>query len=192
VLAQIQGENGAEDGGKGPLSGTRRDSMFTSFAWLLFLSLFDIVEASIDPSVYPNERDTWNRIGLFVLKDGDKDRIVLLYCYDSDSAAEKRTAKNRFGMRFYPNIFDVHAIYQDRSGTWKHQEVFGYARVRFMKVEKVAPDHLILQCRPNFLVRLESGEDIDKAVKRGAEINQPFTRRIEFFEGKLTAKKQTP
>jgi hypothetical protein len=38
------------------------------------------------------------------------------------------------------------------------------------------------------MIRIEAGEDIDKALKRGAEINKPFTRRIEFSEGKLTAR----
>jgi hypothetical protein len=162
--------------------------MFASIAWLLVLSPLDIVEASIDRSVFPKGYDNWDRVGLYVLKDGDKDRLVLLYCSDSDSVAEKMMAKKGFAMQSYPNFFNVHAVYQDRSGKWKHQAVFGYARVRFMKVEKVAPDHLILQCRPNFMIRIEAGEDIEKALKRGAEINKPFTQRVEFRDGKLTAK----
>ena len=162
--------------------------MFASVAWLLLLSPFDIVEASIARSIFPKAHDNWNRIGLFVLKDGDKDRLVLLYYYDSDSVAEKMMTKKGFAMQSYPNFFDVHAVYQDQSGKWKHQEVFGYARVRFLKVEKVAPDHLILQCRPNFMVRIEAGEDIEKALKRGAEINKPFARNVAFSNGKLTAK----
>ena len=162
--------------------------MFASIAWLLLFSPFDIVEASIDCSVFPKGHDSWDHIGLYVLKDGDKDRLVLLYYYDSDSVAEKARAKKGFAMRSYPNFFNVQAVFQDRSGKWKHQEVFGYARVRFLKVEKVAPDHLIVQCRPNFMIEIEAGEDIEKALKRGAEINKPFTRRIEFSEGKLTAK----
>jgi hypothetical protein len=161
--------------------------MFASIAWLLVLSPFDIVEASIDRSVFPKGYDNWDRIGLYALKDGDKDRLVLMNYYDSDSVAEKMIAKKGFASQSYPNFFNVHAVYQDRSGKWKHQEIFGYARVRFMKVEKVAPDHLRLKCRPNFMIRFEAGEDIEKTLKRGAEINKPFTRRVEFRDGKLTS-----
>ena len=55
--------------------------MFASIAWLLLLSPFDIVEASIDRSVFPKGHDNWDRIGLYVLKEGDKDRLVLLYYF---------------------------------------------------------------------------------------------------------------
>jgi hypothetical protein len=165
--------------------------MFASIAWLLILSPFDVVEASIDRAAFPKGVDNWDRIGLFLLKDGDKDRLVLLYYYDSDSVAEKMMAKKGFADKSYPNFFHVHAVYQDRSGNWRHQEVFGYARVRFTKVQEVASDHLILECRPNVMIQIEPGESIGKALKRAAEINKPFTHRVAFRDGELTSKEET-
>src|SRR5262245_20650420 len=103
--------------------------MFTSFAWVLLLSPADVVEATVDRAVFPKGADNWDRIGLFKLKDGDKDRLVLLYYYDSDSVAEKMMTKGGVGAWTYPNIFHVHAVYQDASEKWVHKEIFGYARV---------------------------------------------------------------
>jgi hypothetical protein len=162
--------------------------MIAPFALILLLSPFDLVEASIDRAVFPKRADKWDRIGIFKLKDGENDRLVLLYYYDSDSVAEKMMKKEGFAVQTYPNFFDVHAAYQDKAGKWTHKEVFGYARVRFTKVAKVALDHLILECRPNFMIRIEPGEDISKGLKRAEEINKPFTKRMSFVDGVLTAK----
>jgi hypothetical protein len=162
--------------------------MIGSFAWILLLSPVDLVEATVDRAVFPKGADNWDRIGVFQLKDADKDRLVLLYCYDSDSVSEKTMKKDGFGFFVYPNSFDVHAVHQDKTGKWTHTRVFGYARVRFTKVAKAAPDHLMLECRPNFMIRIEPGEDIGAALKRGDEINKPFTERISFVDGVLTAK----
>src|SRR5262245_1953121 len=162
--------------------------MVATFAWVLLLFPFDLVEVTVNREVFPNGSDNWDRIGLFKLKDGTKDRLVLLYCYDSDSVAEKVMAKGGIAVWTYPNSFTLHAIHQNDAGKWVHQEVFGFARVRFTKVAKVAPDHLVLECRPNFMIRIEDGEDIGKALKRAEEINKPFTRRVSFVDGVLSAK----
>jgi hypothetical protein len=161
--------------------------MITSLALIFLISPFDLVEASIDRAVFPKQSDKWDRVGIFKLKDGENDRLVLLYYYDSDSVAEKMMKKEGFALQTYPNFFDVHAVYQDKTGKWTHKEIFGYARVRFTKVAKTAPDHVILECRPNFMIRIEPGEDIGKALKRAEEINKPFTKRVSFVDGVLTA-----
>lgn len=162
--------------------------MLIPVTWVFLLSPALLVELSIDRGVFPKGADNWDRIGLFQLKDGDKDRLVLLYYYDSDSVAEKMMAKKGFAKQTYPNFFDVHAIYQAAPGKWVHREVFGYARVRFTKVAEASHDHLILECRPNFEIRIEAGEGIDKALKRAEEINKLFTKRVSFVDGSLTAK----
>ncbi len=162
--------------------------MLMSLTCALLISPALLVELSIDRHVFPKGADTWERIGLFTLKDGGKDRLVLLYFYDSDTVAEKRMAKEGSAPALYPNIFSVHAICQGEPGKWAHREVFGYARVRFRKVAKLMPDHLVLECRPNFMVRIEAGEDIEKALKRAEEINKPFRKQVSFVDGVLTAK----
>jgi len=162
--------------------------MLTTLMPFLLLSPSLMVEFSIDRKVFPEGVDDWDRIGLFKLKDGDEDRVVLLYCYDSDSVTEKRMAKHGIARFTYPNSFELHAIYQTAPGKWIHKEVCGYSRVRFSKVKKVAPDHLILECRPNFIVDLTAEKDRDKALKRAKEINKPFSKRVSFVDGVLTAK----
>ena len=162
--------------------------MFASIAWILLLSPFDLIEASIDRTVFPKNADDWDRIGLFKLKDGDKDRLVLLYCYDSDSVTHKMMTKKDSATCTYPNSFAVHAVYQNDSGKWVHQEVFGFARVRFTKVAKIGPDNLVLECRPNFMIQIKPGDDLKKALKREAEINRPFTESVSFKGGRLIAK----
>ena len=147
------------------------------------------VELTIDRSVFPKDVDNLDRVGLFKLKDGHNDRLVLLYYYDSDSVAEKSMAKNGFTMKSYPNFFSVHAIHQVESGKWVNKEVFGFARVRFTKVAKVTPEYLILECRPNFIIRLDLLKDTGQgSLKRAAEINRPFTMQVSFVSGVLTAK----
>lgn len=162
--------------------------MIAPFALIFLLSPFDLAEASIDRAVFPKGASDWDRIGIFKLKDGENDRLVLLYYYDSDSVCEKMRQKEGFGIGGYPNFFDVHAVYQDKTGKWAHKEVFGYARVRFTKVAKAAPDYLILECRPNFMTAIKPGETVGEASKRAEEINRPFTQRVSFVDGVLTAK----
>ena len=128
--------------------------MLIPFTCVLLLSPAILVELSIDRSIFPKGADNWDRVGLFKLKDGKNERLVLLYCCDSDSVAEKMMAKHGFSMKMYPNSFAVHAIHQNESGKWVHKEALGYARVRFTKVAKVTPDELILECRPNFRIQL--------------------------------------
>jgi hypothetical protein len=162
--------------------------MIAPFALILLLSPFDFVEASIDRTVFPKGADNWDRIGLFKLQDGENDRLVLLYYNDTDSVSKKMMKKGGSGIWIYPNFFGVHAVYQDKAGKWAHKEVFGYARVRFTRVAKGAPDHLMLECRLNVVIRIEPGEDTEKALKRADEINKPFTKRVSFVDGVLTAK----
>src|SRR6516225_6119699 len=96
------------------------------FAGILLLLPALSVEISIDRSVFPKHADDWDRIGLFKLKDGDKERLVLLYYYDSDSVAEKIRAKRGYGGQRYPNSFAVHAVYQADQGKWRQRELFRY------------------------------------------------------------------
>jgi hypothetical protein len=153
---------------------------------VLLLSPFDLVEASIDRAVFPKAAGDWDRIGLFKLKDGVNDRLVLLYYYDSDSVCEKMLKKEGFGFGTSPNVFDIHAVYEDQTGKWAHKKVFGCTRIHFTKVAKVAPDHLILEYRSNFMNPIKPDEDIAKASKRAEEINKPFTKRISLVDGVLT------
>lgn len=162
--------------------------MFAYVGWILLLSPATLVELSVDRAVFPKGAANWDRIGLFTLKDGKSSRLVLLYCYDSDSVAWKMMAKNGFASSTYPNSFSVHAIHQNACGKWIHQRVFGFARVRFTKVAKATSDHVVLECRPNFMVRIEPGEAGEKALKRGEEINRPFTKSVSFVGGQLAAK----
>jgi hypothetical protein len=162
--------------------------MCALIAWVVLISPFDLIEASVDPTVFPVGADDWDRIGLFKLKDGDKDRLVLLYYYDSDSVGERMLKKRVIGTGIYPNIFHVHAVYQEASEKWVHKEVFGCARVRFTKVATATPERLVLECRPNFSIPIEPGEDVEKLLKRAEEINKPFTKQVCFVDGALTAK----
>jgi hypothetical protein len=77
-------------------------NMLTTLMPFLLLSPSLMVEFSIDRKVFPEGVDDWDRIGLFKLKDGDEDRVVLLYCYDSDSVTEKRMAKHGIAPLYIP------------------------------------------------------------------------------------------
>ena len=138
--------------------------MLAPFSWMLLISPALLVEHSIDRTLFPKGAEKWDRIGLFRLKDGDQYRSVLLYYYDSDSVAAKARAKGGVAIQTYPNFFDVHAIYQVAPGKWVHQEVFGFARGGFSKVANVAPDFLVLECRPKVMVHLEAGEDVGRVA----------------------------
>jgi hypothetical protein len=160
--------------------------MFAVFASVIFLSPIDVVEASINRDTFPKGAKDWNRIGLFKLNDGKEDRLVLLYYYDSDSVADKILARDGSATIFYPNVFSIHAIHQDKTGKWIHRTLMQYSRVRFVRTVKVAPDHLVLECRPNF--RIEPGEDTDDKLKREKQINKPFQNRVSFVDSVLEAK----
>jgi hypothetical protein len=163
--------------------------MVTLLIYVLLHSPAVLVELSIDQSVFPERANNWDRIGLFKLKDGKEDRLVLMYYYDSDSVCQKMRKRHGFGVSTYPNCFDVHAVYQDGRGKWVHQEVIGYARVGFTRVVKAMPDRLILECRPKFRISVEPGKDgVRYALKRAEEINKPFNRSVSFENGKLVAK----
>jgi hypothetical protein len=150
--------------------------MLLPVTWFLLLSPDVLVEGavklSIDRNVFPKGADNWDRIGLFKLKDGGEDRLVLLYYYDSDSVASKKEREGRYRGRFYPNSFGVHAVYQTAPGKWAYKEVFGYTRVGFIRVAKAAPDYLLLECRSKFI---------------GRGVNKSFTERVSFLDGMLTA-----
>ena len=162
--------------------------MLMPVAWTLLYSPVLLAGLAFDRSLWPEATDAWEPIGLFKLRDDDADRLVLLYYRDSDSVAERKIARNGFAMQMYPNSFDVHAIYQDASGNWVHKQIFGYARVRFKQVARVAPDYLDLECRGNFRIYLDGTAGADALLKRAAEINKPFSKRIAFISGVLTAK----
>src|ERR1022692_2839823 len=59
-------------------------NMLIPFTCVLLLSPAILVELSIDRSIFPKGADNWDRVGLFKLKDGKNERLVLLYCCDSD------------------------------------------------------------------------------------------------------------
>ncbi len=160
--------------------------MLSPLAWTLLLSPMRLVELTVDRTVLPNRACDWDRIGLFKLRDGKQDRLVLLYCYDTDSVSEREFAKHGSARLLYPNSFAVHAVYKDASGKWVHQRVLGYGRVRFVRVEKAEPEQLVLKCRPNFQVQVRPDEDVAEAMKRADRLNKPFTKRIAFAGGVLT------
>lgn len=162
--------------------------MFPFFTWVLLLDPFTVVELSIERSVFPKEAENWDRIGFFKLKDGENQRLVLLYCYDTDSIAEKQIGRGKMGSFFYPNVFLIHALYKNAAGKWIHKEVISFGRVRFMKVTKATLDEVVLELCPNFRILIKPGEDLAKVVKRAAEINKPFTKSLSFVNGILTAK----
>jgi hypothetical protein len=161
--------------------------MFLLFLYLLLHSLALIVEPTVDRAAFPAGADYWDRVGLFKLKDGTADRLVLLYAQDSDSVCDKMMARQGYGMGMYPNSFGLHAVYQDGAGKWVHKEVVGYARVGFTRVAKATPDRLTLELTPKFRVHVDWGQDASDAIKRVAEINKPFTRSVSFAYGVLTA-----
>jgi hypothetical protein len=124
--------------------------MFEPFAVLLLLTPANVAEASVERSVFPKGADSWDRIGLYTLKDGDKERLVLLYYHDSDTVADKEFKKNGHAIFVYPNSFVIHAVYKDKTGKWKHEEVTHSGRINFTKVVEAASDHVTLECRHHF------------------------------------------
>src|SRR5262245_10207606 len=89
--------------------------------------------------------DRWDAIGTFTIKEDKATTIAKLYFSDSDSIAEKVELRGGFGIRMYPNSFSIHAIYRQENGPWKHKELFGAARVGFLKVADVRPDAVTLE-----------------------------------------------
>jgi hypothetical protein len=136
----------------------------------------------------PKGAEHWDRIGDFKLRDGGKERLVKLYYRDTDSISERAMKEKGFATYVYPNSFALHAVYQDDAGKWVHREVYGAARVRFLRVQKTTPEAVVLQLRRNFLVMVRPGDDSEKVLGRGAEINKPFTLALSFQGGVLTAK----
>jgi hypothetical protein len=152
--------------------------MFLLITYILLHWPAWLVELSIDPSVFRKNADSWNQIGIFKLKDGKHDRLVLLYLFDSDTN----------GGWFYPNSFAIHAIYQSGADKWVHRTILEGARVRFNRMRKITPENLVMECRYNYWVRVKPGDDIRAAIKSAEEINKPFDKTISFVDGVLTAK----
>jgi hypothetical protein len=147
--------------------------MVISMIALLLPSPPLLVELSIDRNVYPKHARTWDRIGLFRLKDGDNHRLVLLYYYDSDS---------ELGFTMVPNDFAIDAIYQDASGKWAHKRLLSAARLCFTRIAKIAPDHVVLECGPSFAI-LGSSE---KPLRTSNERENRYKKRVSFIGGVLT------
>jgi hypothetical protein len=168
--------------------------MFAPVAWALLLSPVDLVELSIERTVFPKCADQWDRIGLFKLKDGGRERLLLLYQDDSDLWAWKMMRKHGMGVMPYPNSFSLHAVYQDDRGKWAHKELYAVARVGFVGVKKTGPGSLVLEFKPKFILRVEPkpGEDLADAIKRAQQINKPFTKTLALVEGVPTVSADPP
>ncbi len=151
----------------------------------LALSPFTLLEATIDPNVFPKEAPYWERIGLFQLKDGDKDRFVLLYAADSDFVSEKMWGSPT---RRTPNLLELHALYPMEDGRWVHAKPLSGTRSRFGKVVSATNTNIVVEIRGNFPVRLDLRGDLKKQLERAREINRPFIASIHFKDGRLTAK----
>jgi hypothetical protein len=129
----------------------------------------------------PIEGHNWDFIAAFRLTDVKGRKVTIrLYAYDSDSVADKLSAKGQSALVLYPNMFSLHAMYWVGKGEWQHKEVLSAARVRFVQVKERGADSAVLELRPNFWHTLG---DLKQAKKEGREINKPFTRKLSLSDG---------
>jgi hypothetical protein len=148
--------------------------MIVPFAFVILVSPFDLIEASIDRTVLPREvRSVLDPIGVYTLKDGKNDRLVLLYIHDSDWVTAKANMKKGTALpTIWPNGIQVHAVYQDKTGKWTRRELLTFSQFHFTRIVKVAPDHILLEFRPATVHPLI----------------QQIEKRILFVDGGLIAK----
>jgi hypothetical protein len=147
------------------------------------------VQAPTDPADkaarahLPKEARDWDFIGAFKFRDRDKERSVTLYYVDSDSLAEKRSARGELSFFSYPNHFSVRAVYENCSGTWVHKEIYRAARVGFVRVKSRSPEAVVLELSPRFIVSIQPGENFEETAKWLKEVNKPFEKRLTFEAG---------
>lgn len=144
-------------------------------------------ERSVDPGVFPDGAELWDRVGMFEVGVGDAARRVLVYCHDTDSVMEKEIARKGSSMGFSPNSFTLHAVYETAPGRWALAKPYTVGRVRLNKATAV-DGGMEVELRGNFLVWIEPGGDVKKAFEAGAKINKPVTRRVSLRDGVLTVK----
>jgi hypothetical protein len=148
--------------------------MIAPFAFVILFTPFDLIEASIDRTVLTKDvRSVLDPIGVYALKDGKNDRLVLLYIHDSDWVTAKANMKKGTALpSIWPNAIQVHAVYQDETGKWTRRELLSFGKFHFTRVAKAAPDHILLEFCPANIHPL----------------NQPIEKRIVFVDGGLIAK----
>ena len=148
--------------------------MIAPVAFLILFSRFDLIETSVDRTVLPRDlRSVLDPIGVYTLKDGKDDRLVLLYIHDSDLVTAKANMKKGTALpTYWPNGIVVHAVYQDKTGKWTRRELLFFSQFHFTRVVKVAPDHILLEFQP---------AGVNPLIKS-------IEKRILFVDGGLIAK----
>jgi hypothetical protein len=147
------------------------------------------VEAPTDPADkaarahLPKEAQDWDFIGAFKFRDRDKERAIAVYYVDSDSLAEKRSARGQLSVFSYPNFFSVRAVYENCAGTWVHKELYRAARVGFVRVKSRSSEAVVLELSPRFIVSIQLGENFEEKAKWLEEVNKPFEKRLTFEAG---------
>jgi hypothetical protein len=104
----------------------------------------------------PGATEEWDGIGTISLKGEKADTTIKLYSADSDSIADKEVRKGSVGIRTSPNFFSIHAVYRDGDGPWKYKELYGAARVGFLKVAEVKPDSVTIQVQSKAILWSDS------------------------------------
>jgi hypothetical protein len=124
-----------------------------------------------DKAVRPflgEEAQTWQFLGLLRMKDGSTERDVLLYQMNNQWT--------------YPNYIQLHVVYQ-ADGKWVPHQVYDGVRIAFNRIVAARPEAITLELQPNFTITIRPGDDFKEQMKRGAEINKPFWKRLSFVKG---------
>jgi hypothetical protein len=154
----------------------------------LILSPALLVEATIDPSIFPERAKQWDRIGLYSIKKEKNDILLLLYFHDTSSVAFKAMKENKPGVYIYPNSLSMHGVFRNESNKWIHQELFFQTRTSFGKVLKTDSSNVVVECRPYLIIRKFNGETFEDLEKRRLEVSRPFAVSISFVDGRLRAR----
>jgi hypothetical protein len=128
----------------------------------------------------PKEAEDWDYIGTYRLQSGGQEWVTKLYVRDTDSICEKQMAREGWGNTMYPNSFTIHSFFQTGSEEWKHQEIYGAARVRLVRVGEITPKKVELILRPNFMIWLGQDGEVPPQQKN---INAPFSKYLSFERG---------
>jgi hypothetical protein len=126
----------------------------------------------------PKEAEEWEFIGAFRVKDGGKERMILLYQYDTDLVA-------KWGSYTIPNSFALHAVYHDEDGKWLHRDVYHVACAGFQRIVETRPEGVTIELAGRSPVTFRPGEDVKKLLD---EANKPFQMRLTFENGVPTLK----
>lgn len=124
----------------------------------------------------------WFRIGSYSLNVDGSATPVDLYFRDSDIRPDGKPAL----VTPYPNAFGLFCVWRDKDGGWHHKELAGAARCTFHQITSVETSRIKLELQPKFRITIEPGEDFAARMKRGEEVNKPFTRILEFQGGAPT------